>query len=264
MATAWVQTYLRSFDNLGVAMLAIYESSTTSLWLDVMYYGTDATGVGLQPIRDFNRGRCVFFLVIIVVCCFFMLNLFVGVTIDKFVQVKEATENSSMLLTENQKQWVEIQSILMACAPQVQQKIPKDRIRRFIYKVATSEWFDVFIMGVIFATIFTMCMRHANESMEWANFQTYSNIIFSGIFLMEAILKLIAFGPDKYFKDRWNAFDFFVVCVSFVSVAIDVFELVSGSSTGATGLKLIRVLRVARLFRLIPRAKRLLKLFKVF
>ena len=67
----------------------------------------------------------------------------------------------------------------------------------------------------------------------------------------------------SFFQDRWNAFDFFIVVVSFVSVGMDVAEMVTGESAGASSLKLIRVLRVARLFRLIPKAKRLLKLFKV-
>ena len=119
LATTWVQTYLRTFDHLGAGMLTVFECSTTSLWLDAMYYGTDATGVDKQPIRDFDRTRCVFFVLIIIVCCFFMLNLFVGVTIERFVRLKEAAENKSLLLSDEQKQWVEIQSILMTCAPQV-------------------------------------------------------------------------------------------------------------------------------------------------
>ena len=88
LITSWTQTYLRSFDNLGVGMLAIYEASTTSLWLDVMYAGMDTTGLDKQPVRDFEKTRGIFFVVVIIVCCFFMLNLFVGVTIDKFVQAR--------------------------------------------------------------------------------------------------------------------------------------------------------------------------------
>ena len=155
---------------------------------------------------------------------------------------------------------MQIQTIMMSCAPQVQNKLPKERVRRFIYKLVTSPEFDFSMMGAILASVFVMMLRHANETPEWQRFDAVANLIFSSIFGLEAILKIIAFNPIKYFKDSWNEFDFLVVCVSFVSVAFDFSP--SQSKSASSGLSLIRVLRVARLFRLIPKAPRLLRLFQ--
>jgi len=41
----------------------------------------------------------------------------------------------------------------------------------------------------------------------------FTNYIFTVVFLVEAICKLIAFGKT-YFNNSWNKFDFFVVCAS--------------------------------------------------
>ena len=51
-------------------------------------------------------------------------------------------------------------------------------------------------------------MRHANETPGWKLFQTYSNIVFSCIFLIEAALKMVAFQPKSYFQvgdgEKWS------------------------------------------------------------
>lgn len=50
-------------------------------------------------------------------------------------------------------------------------------------------------------------------SQELINFLAFSNNVFSIIFIIEAILKIIAFG-NTYFDANWNRFDFFVVSAS--------------------------------------------------
>ncbi len=49
----------------------------------------DAVGEDIHPQRDANPGACVFFVIFIIVGSFFIMNLFVGVTIDKFNEMKE-------------------------------------------------------------------------------------------------------------------------------------------------------------------------------
>ena len=101
------------------------------------------------------------------------------------------------------------------------------------------------------------------QDYEWDEFQRWSNIVISAIFALEATLKLVAFGYKGYFFDYWNSFDFFVVSVCFVGIAIDeYFRAVGGGGSSASSVSLIRVLRVGSIFRLIPKAKRLLKLFQ--
>ena len=77
------------------------------------------------------------------------------------------------------------------------------------------------------------------------------NYIFTTVFAIEAMLKLIAFGRH-YWKNSWNVFDFAVVCSSFFDIAM---EFLGGSSMGFLRVapqlaRVFRVLRVSRLFRL--------------
>ena len=39
-------------------------------------------------------------------------------------------------------------------------------------------------------------------------------------FLLESIMKLLAMGPRWYFLDPWNSFDFIVLGISGVSLAV--------------------------------------------
>lgn len=79
---SWKKSILH-FDNIGLAMLTLFEMSTLEMWLDVMYNGIDAVGVNQQPTRDHNKPVAIFFMSFIIIGAFFVLNLFVTVTIDK-------------------------------------------------------------------------------------------------------------------------------------------------------------------------------------
>ncbi|OON22888.1 transporter, cation channel family protein [Opisthorchis viverrini] len=48
----------------------------------------------------------------------------------------------------------------------------------------------------------------------------YLNTAFTAMFTMECLLKLIAFGPKSYFRDRWNTFDFITVVGSITDVLV--------------------------------------------
>lgn len=49
------------------------------------------------------------------------------------------------------------------------------------------------------------------------------NYIFTVIFIIEAVLKLLAFGKS-YFKSSWNVFDFTVVCFSIFDIVLGVMD----------------------------------------
>lgn len=65
-------------------MLTLFEMATLEMWPDVMHMGIDATKQDTQPITNYNPSISLYFIVFIVVGSFFVLNLFVGVTINKF------------------------------------------------------------------------------------------------------------------------------------------------------------------------------------
>ena len=65
------------------------------------------------------------------------------------------------------------------------------------------------------------------------------NQIVLGVFIVEALMKMIAVAPrvDRYFRDGWNIFDFLVI----------VFSLVPATGQFAMVARLARLLRVLRL-----------------
>ncbi len=72
--------------------------------------------------------------------------------------------------------------------------------------------------------------------------------IFVVIFLIEAIVKLRAFGVKKYFKDKWNVFDFFIVVISIPSL-LTFIPFFTGS--GFSSIKVLRLFRMVRLVKVI-------------
>lgn len=64
-------------------MMALFEMATLEMWLSIMYDGVDAVGVDKQPVLNNNPYISIFFVIFIIVGAFFILNLIVGVIIDK-------------------------------------------------------------------------------------------------------------------------------------------------------------------------------------
>ena len=89
-------------------------------------------------------------------------------------------------------------------------------------------------------------------TVKWLEMSTYAerivetiNYFFSIIFVLEAAIKLIAFG-SRYFKDSWNVFDFFIVTSSVLFIILkELFQINLGSTTQA-----IRTLRLGRMLKL--------------
>jgi uncharacterized protein YebE (UPF0316 family) len=70
--------------------------------------------------------------------------------------------------------------------------------------------------------------------------------VFTTIFTVEAVLKILALGMYRYLQDKWNCFDIVIVVLSLVELGLD----------GVKGLSILRS------FRLV--SSLLLKLFIVF
>lgn len=67
----------------------LLEVITTEGWLEVMYAGVDSVGIEMQPKENTNPLMCLYFISFIIVGNIFILNLFVGIVIDKFNRLKD-------------------------------------------------------------------------------------------------------------------------------------------------------------------------------
>lgn len=54
-----------------------------------MYHGVDSKGIDLHPEKNSKQYMAIYFISFIVVGNIFILNLFVGIVIDKFNRLKD-------------------------------------------------------------------------------------------------------------------------------------------------------------------------------
>lgn len=88
LGLAWGETIPQQFNNVAVALLTLFEISTTEAWTSVTYAAVDSTSEDMQPIRDYVLPRVWFFILFMLVGAYLVLNLFVGVVVDNFKKVR--------------------------------------------------------------------------------------------------------------------------------------------------------------------------------
>ena len=180
------------------------------------------------------------------------MNLFVGVTIDKFNEMKEKQEKS-VFLTDEQQSWVTIQRLLVGIRLKKTANRPLNRMRNFIYDVVTSRSFETLILCLIMANILVMSMTHADMSDEFENVLFLLNCR-RGYLCDRGDHEANAFQPSGYFRIPEHVY--FMVLT--LSVAING-DLDHGHLSYVSEHH--PCVCVARIFRLIPKAKGL-KLFQ--
>ena len=112
----WSRTIAQHFDHIGQAMLTLFELTTTEGWVDVMLAAVDQRGIDAQPQRNANEIWIVFFILFMLVGSFFVMNLFVGVVIDNFNQLK-AELGADAFLTTEQQMWIKTQKRCREISP---------------------------------------------------------------------------------------------------------------------------------------------------
>ncbi len=242
-----------NFDNIYNSLLTLFEMSTTEGWTTVMYAAVDATGTDKQRVRDHSPVVALYFLVLMVFLSFFILNLFVGIILDTFSEMQRKNNYASNFLTPEQQTWVDSQKMAFSSQPKAARMDTGSRKKKLLRWVESS-LFETTILVLIVLNIIFMMFEHEGQD-EWvSDTLSISNLIFTLIFSLEAVIKIITFSINKmnYFSDAWNRFDFLVVLLS-------IFGLSSGNGGGAS---VLRVLRIARGFRLVKRVNGLNILFK--
>ncbi|XP_051864677.1 voltage-dependent calcium channel type A subunit alpha-1 isoform X9 [Drosophila albomicans] len=89
---------ITSFDNIGFAMLTVFQCITMEGWTAILYWTNDALG------SSFNW---IYFVPLIVIGSFFMLNLVLGVLSGEFAKEREKVENRQEFLKLRRQQQLE-------------------------------------------------------------------------------------------------------------------------------------------------------------
>ncbi|XP_046472832.1 voltage-dependent calcium channel type A subunit alpha-1 isoform X6 [Neodiprion pinetum] len=89
---------ITSFDNIGFAMLTVFQCITMEGWTAILYWTNDALG---------NMFNWIYFIPLIVLGSFFMLNLVLGVLSGEFAKEREKVENRQTFLKLRRQQQLE-------------------------------------------------------------------------------------------------------------------------------------------------------------
>lgn len=82
------------------------------------------------------------------------------------------------------------------------------------------------IVVVILLNTLVFAMYHHDMNSDWTLSLFIINIIFTVIYLIEAIIKIVGLR-QYYFQSGWNWFDFVIVVLSVISVILDFLAQVS-------------------------------------
>ncbi|XP_029107701.1 sodium channel protein type 4 subunit alpha-like [Scleropages formosus] len=126
-------------------------------------------------------------------------------------------------------------------------------MKEWVKFVVMDPFMDLAItMCIVLNTLF-MALEHYPMTDEFNRMLSVGNLVFTGIFTAEMVLKIIALDPYCYFQQGWNIFDSFIVCLSLMELGLSNVE-------GLSVLRSFRLLRVFKLAKSWPTLNTLIKI----
>ncbi|XP_012892434.1 PREDICTED: voltage-dependent T-type calcium channel subunit alpha-1G isoform X18 [Dipodomys ordii] len=238
----WVR-HKYNFDNLGQALMSLFVLASKDGWVDIMYDGLDAVGVDQQ---------------------------FVGVVVENFHKCRQHQEEEEarrreekrLRRLEKKRRNLMLDDVIApgssaSAASEAQCKpyySDYSRFRLLVHHLCTSHYLDLFITGVIGLNVVTMAMEHYQQPQILDEALKICNYIFTVIFVLESVFKLVAFGFRRFFQDRWNQLDLAIVLLSIMGITLEEIEVNASLPINPTIIRIMRVLRIARVLKLLKMA----------
>uniref|UniRef100_A0A665X6S4 Voltage-dependent L-type calcium channel subunit alpha n=1 Tax=Echeneis naucrates TaxID=173247 RepID=A0A665X6S4_ECHNA len=261
-----------NFDNVFYGMLALFTVSTFEGWPKLLYRAIDSDEEDMGPVFNNRVDVSIFFIIYIILIAFFMMNIFVGFVIVTFQEQGEE-EYKNCELDKNQRQCVQyaLKARPLRCY------IPKNPYQYRVWYIVTSSYFEYLMFFLIMLNTLCLGMQHCNQSDHVTKLSDTLNLIFTVLFTVEMILKLMAFKARGYFGDPWNVFDFVIVIGSVVDVILSEVDTALASSGGlyclhgcaasenaSVSITFFRLFRVMRLVKLLNRSEGIRNLLWTF
>ncbi|XP_050972856.1 voltage-dependent L-type calcium channel subunit alpha-1F [Labeo rohita] len=245
-----------NFDNVLMGMLALFTVSTFEGWPQLLYKAIDANAENRGPIYNYRVEISIFFVIYIIIIAFFMMNIFVGFVIITFREQGEA-EFKNCELNKNQRQCV----YYALKAQPIKIYIPKNPSQLKFWRIINSSQFEYIMFLLILLNTLTLAVQHYEQSKLFNFVMDILNMIFTTLFTVEMIIKLMALRPYHYFIDAWNSFDALIVVGSLVDIMIAEFSGGGGHGEGKEGesakvsITFFRLFRVMRLVKLLSKGE---------
>ncbi|XP_062246667.1 sodium channel protein type 4 subunit alpha B-like isoform X1 [Platichthys flesus] len=236
-----------NFDSFGSSLLSVFRLMTHDTWDHLLE----------QMMRSAGPFSLIFLLFVFFVGFFVLVLVLAGVAMALVEQEKagvteaKRTEEEFLHILDVMKKKEEEEE-----EPQDHQRLSppccvsvwtwnccgcwrwiKLRINSFVM----NPFFDLVIVTFLILNCVLMAMKHYPMTMEFEGWFAVTSLVFTGIFTVEMLLRLVAVDPYGYFRVGWNVFDSLIVVLSLVELGLADHEGVTGA-----GSDLMRVLRLAR------------------
>ncbi|XP_075789647.1 sodium channel protein type 2 subunit alpha-like isoform X3 [Pelodiscus sinensis] len=127
------------------------------------------------------------------------------------------------------------------------------KVKHIVSLIVMDPFVDLAITICIVLNTLFMAMEYYPMTEGFHHVLSVGNLVFTGIFTAEMILKLIAMDPFYYFQVGWNIFDGIIVTLSLVELFL----------SNVDGLSVLRSFRLLRIFKLAKSWPTLNKLIKI-
>ncbi|XP_070587769.1 sodium channel protein type 2 subunit alpha-like isoform X9 [Erythrolamprus reginae] len=127
------------------------------------------------------------------------------------------------------------------------------KVKHIVNLIVMDPFVDLAITICIVLNTLFMAMEHYPMTSDFYQVLSVGNLVFTGIFTAEMILKIIARDPYYYFQEGWNIFDGIIVSLSLM-------ELGLANVEGLSVLRSFRLLRVFKLAKSWPTLNMLIKI----
>uniref|UniRef100_A0A674N4Z0 Voltage-dependent N-type calcium channel subunit alpha n=1 Tax=Takifugu rubripes TaxID=31033 RepID=A0A674N4Z0_TAKRU len=228
------------YDNVLWAFLTLFTVSTGEGWPMVLKHSVDATYEDQGPNPGFRMETSIFYVVYFVVFPFFFVNIFVALIIITF-QEQGDKAMSECSLEKNERACIDF----AINAKPLTRYMPENKLsfQYKMWKFVVSPPFEYAIMTLIALNTVVLMMKFYGAPDLYESMLKYLNIVFTALFTLECILKIIAFGPLNYLKAAWNVFDFVTVLGSITDILVTEVKMIN--------LSFLRLFRAARLIKLL-------------
>ncbi|KAJ8256072.1 hypothetical protein COCON_G00199360 [Conger conger] len=197
----WANPRNFNFDNVGNAMLALFEVLSLKGWVEVR----DVIIHRVGPIHG------IYIHVFVFLGCMIGLTLFVGVVIANFNENK-----GTALLTVDQRRWEDLKSRLKIAQPLHLPPRPENGgFRAKMYDITQHPFFKRGIAVLVLAQSVLLSVKWDVDDPVTVSLATMS-VIFTFIFVLEVTMKLIAMSPAGYWQSRRNRYDLLVTSLGVI------------------------------------------------
>ncbi|KAH1184702.1 hypothetical protein KIL84_012643, partial [Mauremys mutica] len=94
------------------------------------------------------------------------------------------------------------------------------KVKHIVNLVVMDPFVDLAITICIVLNTLFMAMEHYPMTEQFSSVLTVGNLVFTGIFTAEMVLKIIAMDPYYYFQEGWNIFDGIIVSLSLMELGL--------------------------------------------